>query len=156
MLRNDFQNMARKVGFPDPRLVEDSPITIHNVDVERTISESGNDSLEFFSVTSRLWKLDLEPHCEDYGQAVIYKGTMDRHPSGWLLHKHLFFETGKIHPVCGNTYKMLHETRLKEYFDFVGTWDKHYGFFAGCASPHPSDSIPSAPGKRASKGGCCC
>ena len=153
--RNDFQNMARKVGFADPRLVEDSPITVQNADVERTISETGNDSLEFFSATYRLWKLDLEPHCEDYGQAVIYKGTMDRYPSGWLLDKHHFFETGKIHPVCGNTYNMLHETRLNEYFDFVGTWDKHYGIFEGCGSTIPFDSTVAASGKGASTGGCC-
>ena len=96
--------MAKKVGFTDPRLVEDAPITVSSADVERTISESGNDSLDFYSATYRLWKLDLEPHCEDYGQAVIYKpksccgGGIERYPSGWLLDKHHFFEAGKIHP----------------------------------------------------------
>ena len=49
--------------------MEDAPITVQNADVERLISETGNDSLEFYSATYRLWKLDLEPHCEDYGQA---------------------------------------------------------------------------------------
>eukprot|EP00536_Pseudo-nitzschia_multiseries_P016289 jgi/Psemu1/69816/estExt_Genemark1.C_10650015 len=158
---NDFENMARKVGFTDPRLVEDAPITVKNADVERAISESGNDSLKFYSATYRLWKLDLEPHCEDYGQAVIYKeksccgGAMDRYPSGWLLDKHHYFEAGKIHPVCGNTYKMLHDTRLKEYFDFVGTWDNHYGIFEGCGSAIPYDTDEVANGKGAATGGCC-
>jgi arsenite methyltransferase len=64
---NDFENMARKVGFTDPRLVEDAPITVQNREVEQIISETGNDSLEFYSATYRLWKLPLEPHCEDYG-----------------------------------------------------------------------------------------
>ena len=157
---NDFENMARKVGFADPRLVEDAPITIKNAEVERTIFESGNE-LEFYSATYRLWKLDLEPDCEDYGQAVIYKGKtccggMDRYPSGWLLDKHHYFEAGKIHPVCGNTYKMLHETRLKEYFDFIGTWDTHYGIFEGCGSsiPYTTDSDEPS-GKGASTSGCC-
>jgi len=153
---NDFENMARKVGFVDPRLVEDDPITIQNANVERLFSETGNDALEFYSATYRLWKLDnLEPHCEDYGQAVIYKGTMDRYPSGWLLDKHHYFEAGKIHPVCGNTYNMLHDTQLKEHFDFVGTWDKHYGIFEGCGSSLPFDSPEAATGKGASTGGCC-
>ena len=153
---NDFENMARKVGFADPRLVEDDPITIKNANVERLFSETGNDALEFYSATYRLWKLDnLEPHCEDYGQAVIYKGTMDRYPSGWLLDKHHYFEAGKIHPVCGNTYNMLHDTQLKEHFDFVGTWDKHYGIFEGCGSSLPFDSPEAATGKGASTGGCC-
>lgn len=147
--------MARKVGFPDPRLVEDSPITVRNADVSRTITDSGNGKLEFYSATYRLWKLDLEPFCEDYGQAVIYKGNMDQYPSGWLLDKHHYFEAGKIHPVCGNTYKMLHETRLKEFFDFVGTWDTHYGIFEGCGSSIPFDSPASVSGKGAATGGCC-
>jgi len=159
---NDFENLARKVGFTDPRLVEDDPITVSNADVEKAISESGNDALKFYSATYRLWKLDLEPHCEDHGQAVIYKnkaccgGAMDRYPSGWLLDKHHYFEAGKIHPVCGNTYKMLHDTRLKEYFDFIGTFDNHYGIFEGCGSTIPYDTEEDAvSGKGASTGGCC-
>jgi SAM-dependent methyltransferase len=153
---NDFENMARKMGFTDPRLVEDAPITVENADVEQLITASGNDALEFYSATYRLWKLDLEPHCEDYGQAVIYKGNMDRYPSGWLLDKHHYFEAGKIHPVCGNTYKMLHDTRLAENFDFVGTWDHHYGIFEGCGSSLPyDDAKAAASGKGAATGGCC-
>lgn len=154
---NDFQNMARRVGFSDPRLVEDAPIMVKNDAVERLIVESGNSELEFYSATYRLWKVDLEPHCEDFGQAVIYKGTMERYPSGWLLDKHHYFEAGKIHPVCGNTYNMLHETRLKDYFDFVGTWDHHYGIFEGCGSsiPYDKSSSSASAGKGASTGGCC-
>jgi len=155
---NDFENLARKVGFTDPRLVEDSPITIKNADVENLISASGNDALEFYSATYRLWNLDLEPYCEDHGQAVIYKegkNGMNRYPSGWLLDKHHYFEAGKIHPVCGNTYKMLHDTRLKDYFDFVGTWDNHYGIFEGCGSSIPFDTEEDTGGKGASTGGCC-
>jgi arsenite methyltransferase len=153
---NDFENLARKVGFADPRLVEDAPITVQNAGVEKLISGSGNDALEFYSATYRLWKLDLEPHCEDYGQAVVYKGTMDRYPSGWLLDKHHYFEAGKIHPVCGNTYKMLHDTGVGVHFDFVGTWDHHYGIFEGCGSSIPyDDAKAAASGKGASTGGCC-
>jgi SAM-dependent methyltransferase len=155
---NDFENLARKIGFTDPRLVEDAPITIKNADVENLISESGNDALKFYSATYRLWNLDLEPHCEDHGQAVIYKegkNGINRYPSGWLLDKHHYFEAGKIHPVCGNTYKMLHDTRLKDYFDFVGTWDNHYGIFEGCGSSIPFDTEEDTGGKGASTGGCC-
>jgi hypothetical protein len=94
---------------------------------------------------------------------------MGRYPSGWLLNKDQYFETGKVHPVCGNTYKMLHDTRLKDYFDFFGTYDRHYGLFEGCRSSFPfgkskesppagkvgkpKDSAPA--GKGASTGGCC-
>jgi ubiquinone/menaquinone biosynthesis C-methylase UbiE len=153
---NDFENMARKVSFTDPRLVEDAPITIKNKQVEQLISETGNDALKFFSATYRLWKMDLEPHCEDYGQAVIYKGTMDRYPSGWLLDKHHYIEAGKVFPVCGNTYKMLHDSRLKEHFEFIGNWDHHYGIFEGCGSSIPfTDNEAESSGKGAATGGCC-
>jgi len=80
---------------------------------------------------------------------------MDRYPSGWLLDKHHYFEAGKIHPVCGNTYKMLHDTKLNEHFDFIGNWDNHYGIFEGCGSSIPYDAVEDASGKGASTGGCC-
>jgi arsenite methyltransferase len=58
--------------------------------------------------------------------------------------------------VCGNTYKMLHDSRLKEHFEFIGTWDHHYGIFEGCGSSIPfSDPKGNASGKGAATGGCC-
>ena len=67
---NDFHNIAKKVGFVDPRVVKDSVITVNNKQIEELLNH-----IDFYSVTYRLFKLnDLESHCEDYGQAVIYKG----------------------------------------------------------------------------------
>lgn len=157
---NDFENLARKVGFTDPRLVEDAPITVNSADVQRTMDETGAQGLEFYSATYRLWNMQehLEPHCEDYGQAVIYKGSLPRYPSGWLLDKHHYFEAGRIKPVCGNTYNMLHKSLLKDHFEFVGNFDTHYGIFDGCGTsiPYDSDSDSSSDGKNGStKGGCC-
>eukprot|EP00934_Nitzschia_sp_Nitz4_P006751 Nitzschia sp. Nitz4//scaffold79_size90958//82892//84188//NITZ4_005040-RA/size90958-processed-gene-0.21-mRNA-1//1//CDS//3329558294//6741//frame0 len=155
---NDFLTLSRQAGFVDPRLVEDSPISIHNDDVQKLISSMGQDALKFYSATYRLWKVDgLEPSCEDYGQAVIYKGTIPRYPSSWLLDKHHNFETGKVHLVCGNTYKMLYDTRLRSHFDFVGSWDKHHGIFEGCGTqmPFSASKCPSKQSKGASTGACC-
>lgn len=153
---NDFENLARSVGF-DPRLVEDAPITISNADVQQSIAEQGHDGLEFYSATYRLWKLpSLEPACEDYGQAVIYKGTLPRYQSGWLLDKGHYFEAGKIKTVCGNTWTMLKDTRLEPHFEFIGNFDKHYGIFEGCGSSLPYDAQSSSGSKGdASKGSCC-
>jgi arsenite methyltransferase len=156
---NDFENLAREVGF-DPRLVEDAPITVSNANVQRSIADNGHDGLKFYSATYRLWKLpDLEPACEDYGQAVTYKGTIPRYQSGWLLDKHHYFEQGRIKTVCGNTWKMLHDTRLKEHFQFTGNFDNHYGIFEGCGSSLPYDAQASASslGSKgaATKGSCC-
>lgn len=155
---NDFENLARKVGFADPRLVEDAPITINSNEVQRAISEAGSQSLKFYSATYRLWNMpSLEPHCEDYGQAVIYKGTLPRYPSGWVLDKHHYFEKGRIMDVCGNTYNMLKESLLAEHFEFVGNFDTHFGIFDGCGTTMPYDDVESASeGKTGStKGGCC-
>jgi len=156
---NDFENLAKKVGFNDPRLVEDAPISIDSADVKRLMDDKGAQGLEFFSATYRLWNMQehLEPHCEDYGQAVIYKGTLPRYSSGWLLDKHHYFEAGRIKSVCGNTYNMLHKSLLKDHFEFVGTFDTHYGIFDGCGTSIPYNTSSGATeGKSGSqKGGCC-
>merc|ERR1712216_516665 len=113
--------------------------------------------LEFFSATYRLFKLPqaLEPDCEDYGQAVVYKGTIPRHPHGWALDDHHFMEKGKIFPVCGNTYHMLHDTRFKQHFTFLGDKASHVGIFEGCGKNLPFSS-DGTKGGAAEGGGSCC
>jgi hypothetical protein len=45
----------------------------------------------------RMFKLDtLEPDCEDYGQAVIYHGTLPDHPYFFRLDNHHKIMTGKV------------------------------------------------------------
>lgn len=146
---NDFQNLARKAGFSDPRLVEDRPITIDNPCIETKVGHIG-----FFSATYRLFKIeDLELFCEDYGQAVIYKGSVEHNPRDFLLDKHHLMPAGKVFPVCGNTYRMLNESRFKPHFEFVGSWDQHYGIFEGCGTSLPFDRDISE--QADSSGGCC-
>ncbi|WP_029132664.1 methyltransferase domain-containing protein [Sedimenticola selenatireducens] len=130
---NDFQNLAKKAGFLDPRLVEDHPIAIGNDEIHRKIGHIG-----FFSATYRLFKLDgLESHSEDYGQAVIYRGGIANSEHRFELDKHHLMERGKIIPVCGNTYRMLRETRFTDYFEFFGNREIHYGIFDGCGTSLP-------------------
>ena len=136
---NDFLRMAKQAGFTDPRAVEDKPITIENQEVEELVGD-----IKFYSVTYRLWKIEgLESDCEDYGQAVSYKGGIPEELLSFKLDDHHVFPKGKILPVCGNTYKMLQETRFKNYFDFYGTWDTHYGIFEGCGGNIPFTSDTS-------------
>lgn len=146
---NDFVNLAKRCGFADPRLVEDRPITVSNPAIEEKLG-----SLRFFSATYRLFKIDdLEPACEDYGQAVIYKGSIPHHPDTFLLDKHHLIQRGKVFPVCGNTYRMLNESRFKPHFEFIGNWETHYGIFEGCGTSLPFDA--AAVSGAASGGGCC-
>jgi SAM-dependent methyltransferase len=129
----DFQMLAKAAGFTDPRLVRDRPLAI----TDPAIREKVAGHL-FFSATYRLFKLDgLEPQCEDYGQAVRYRGTIPGHPRLYALDKHHGIEAGRIFPVCGNTWRMLAETRLAPHFDFFGDFQRHFGVFEGCGTALP-------------------
>jgi SAM-dependent methyltransferase len=141
---NDFIHMSRNVGFADPRLVEDRLIELNSKPIQQIFSDQGYANSKFYSATYRLWKLpDLEPTCEDYGQAVVYKGTIPRYRTGWLLDKHHYFEQGKVHLVCGNTWNILKGTCLSDHFDFIGSFDRHFGRFVDCGSPGAaSNSTP--------------
>ncbi len=145
---NDFHALAKQAGFLDPRLVDDNPIEIRDPAVAERI---GN--IQFYSGTYRLFKLPhLEPACEDYGQAVIYRGTIEHDPHRFVLDKHHLIDQGRTFPVCGNTWRMLHDTRFRKHFDFIGNWDRHYGIFEGCGTSLPFD-LSSEPNNDA--GGCC-
>ena len=144
---NDFLNTAQKAGFTDPRSVENKPITVDNKALQEKLGD-----IKFFSVTYRLWKIDgLEKDCEDYGQAVTYKGTIKHTPHAFDLDDHHNFPKGKIMTVCGNTYKMLKETRFERHFDFYGDFSTHYGIFEGCGGAMPF----SVNDKEVVTGSCC-
>ena len=144
---NDFLRVAKECGFLDPRLVKDSPITVENASVEAKLGP-----MSFFSATYRLFKIpELEPDCEDYGQAVIYKGTVEGCEHFFDLDGHHRIFKGKVFPVCGNTWRMLKDTRFAQHFDFIGDFSKHFGIFEGCGKNMPFSSSSSA----GSKSSCC-
>ena len=144
---NDFHNLAKRHGFADPRLVEDRPIAISDPKLAAKLGTT-----RFYSATYRLFKLDdLEPACEDHGQAVIYHGGIAAAPHSFVLDKHHQIETGKVFPVCGNTYRMLHDSRFAPYFSFIGDFSQHFGIFQGCGSVLPYDNDNSS----ATPGACC-
>ncbi len=143
---NDFQHLARRQGFTDPRLVEDRPIAVTDPALAALTQGIG-----FYSATYRLFKLDgLEPDCEDYGQAVIYRGGIVGHERSFTLDKHHVIEAGRVFPVCGNTWRMLHDSRFAAHFDFIGDFSRHFGIFAGCGGGLPFDT-----GTTDAAAGCC-
>lgn len=146
---NDFIRLAHKSGFIDPRLVSSSRITINNKEIEELIGY-----IPFYSAVYRLWKLDnLETLCEDYGQAIRYKGTIPGESKSYSLDNHHLFETGKIELVCGNSFAMLHDTRLASHFDFFEQKPLvHFGIFPGCGSSCPFDD---ASNNSSSSNSCC-
>jgi arsenite methyltransferase len=148
---NDFLPMAKAAGFLDPRLVTSRPISVDNEAMRQKLGQA-----QFFSATYRLFKLDgLEPACEDYGQAVVYRGGVAEQGQAFELDGHHVIERGKVFPVCGNTWRMLAETRFHPYFDFVGDFSTHYGIFAGCGTSLPFDTAAPAQGGGQAKSSCC-
>jgi SAM-dependent methyltransferase len=143
---NDFLELAKAAGFRDPRLVTDRPLGIDSAEVQAKVA-----GIHFYSATWRLFKIDeLEPACEDYGQAVIYRGTVAQHPDALALDKHHLIPTGVRFPVCGNTWRMLAQTRFAPHFEFMGDWATHRGIFTGCGTGLPFDVGALAP-----VAGCC-
>ncbi|KIC20947.1 methyltransferase domain-containing protein [Leisingera sp. ANG-Vp] len=144
---NDFLSIAKESGFKDPRMVTSRLLTIENPVLEKRVQP-----LKFLSATYRLFKLPaLEPACEDYGQAVIYKGTIAHAPHVFALDDHHIIEAGKVFPVCGNTWMMLQDSRLAPHFEFIGNFDTHYGIFAGCGGNSPFNGLE----QEGAAAGCC-
>lgn len=129
----DFDRLAKAAGFADPRLVTDRPLAINNAEVAEKLA-----GISFVSATYRLFKLPaLEPQCEDYGQAVVYKGTVPGSPQVFHLDAHHAIEKGRIFPICGNSWAMLADTRFARHFDFIGDFSTHFGVFPGCGTGSP-------------------
>jgi len=130
-------------------LVEDHPIAIGKDEIHRKIGHIG-----FFSPTYRLFKLEgLESHGEDYGQAVVYRGGIVNSEQRFELDKHQLMEKGKMFPVCGNTCRMLRETRFADYFEFFCNRETHYDIFDGCGTSLPFEAVPAVEDDQGS--GCC-
>ncbi|AMN50055.1 methyltransferase domain-containing protein [Psychrobacter sp. P2G3] len=152
----DFERLARNADFLDPRLVEDRPLEITDPLLAAKIGD-----IQFFSATYRLFKIaTLEDACEDHGQAVVYHGTIDQLTHCFDLDKHHAIETGRVFPVCGNTFRMLKESRFAKHFDFIGDDSRHYGIFAGCGDILPFGNqanimSSSNAGTSVDSGSCC-
>mmetsp|Transcript_20721 Transcript_20721/g.29973 ORF Transcript_20721/g.29973 Transcript_20721/m.29973 type:complete len:374 (-) Transcript_20721:249-1370(-) len=146
----DFLRLSQKNGFIDPRKVKGSTISIQNEHIESLIGH-----IRFCSMTYRLFKIpELEDACEDYGQAVVYKGTIPNCPKTFALDDHHLIDTGRVFPVCRNTWYMLKNTRFEEHFTFIGDDSVHYGIYAGCGDPGVFADLNQS-GAPVDGGGCC-
>lgn len=120
----DFRRIMNRVGFLDFRMMSQSPITIQNKEIEKKLGP-----IEFYSITVRAFKVDLEDRCEDYGQTARYLGTVNGHPHFLIFDDHHLFETHKNIPVCKNTAKMILDSRYSKHFKIDGEGLVHFGLF---------------------------
>jgi hypothetical protein len=110
------------------------PLEITHPEVEEKIGAT-----RFHSATYRLFKIDgLETACEDYGQAVIYRGGVPDALLVLALDSHHTIEKGRIIPVCGNTWKILKESRFAAHFDFLGIFQRIMASFRAAEQIFPS------------------
>ncbi|HPF24187.1 MAG: methyltransferase domain-containing protein [Hyphomonas sp.] len=145
----DFLTIAKKSGFTDPRTVDHRRLGIIDPVLKDKLGP-----IRFASVTARLMRLDgLDTSCEDYGQAVIYKGGIPGMERTFILDAEHHIEAGRVFPVCGNTLSMLMDTRFAPWFEVVGEGKTHYGLFPGCAAP---DVFASAAGEAGADAANCC
>ena len=130
---NDFIRIAKREGFQDPRLVCDRPLVVTDPELTKRLGP-----IKFHSATYRLFNIaELEDACEDYGQAVIYKGTIPNNLNEIIFDKHHLIEKNKVFPVCGNTYRMLSQSRFSPHFDYIGNFNTHFGNFDDCGLSIP-------------------
>lgn len=136
----DFETIAKKAGFADPRIVSRKFININNPRIKNMV---GN--IQFCSITYRLWKLnDLEDVCEDYGHIAVYNGQISESPFKFELDDGHVFYKNKSERVCGNTAIMISGTRFKEYFQIMGSFKEHFGAFRSQSSVETKEADNSS------------
>ena len=74
---------------------------------------------------------------ENYGLKICYKGTISACPEAFALDNSHKFIKGKEYSVCGNTFRILKESRFNKHFDFYGNFDTHYGIMPNCGIKLP-------------------
>ena len=120
----DFRRILRNIGILDYRVIAKNQLSLNNEDIQRKVG-----MVDFYSMTVRSFKCDFEDICENFGHVAYYKGSIPEFPHGFTLDNHHYFQTGIPVPVCGNTSKMLSESRFGEHFDLLGNFSTHYGPF---------------------------
>lgn len=122
----DLRRLIATSGCADMRITSRRPIDIQSPDVREKIGFAN-----FASCTVRAFKLPLEDRCEDYGQIMMYRGTIPDHPHAFQLDEDHKFTRGKKTPVCGNTADILTATRFAPHFELIGDKSVHFGAFPG-------------------------
>lgn len=139
----DFRRMLARLGRCDYRIAGKSRLALKDAEI---VQKAG--MVEFYSMTVRTFKCDFEDICENYGHSARYLGSIPHCPHVFELDDHHRFETGLPVPICGNTARMLSETRYAAHFRIDGDFSTHYGPFA-CA---PAPAVEQTK----SGGGSCC
>jgi len=143
----DFRRVMARLGCADIRIVSQAPLEIHDPEIARKLGNA-----RFHSITYRVFKMELEDKCEDYGQVATYLGSISESPHRFILDDHHLFEAHRPMLVCGNTADMLAQSVYSNHFRIDGRkHERHFGLF-DCAPV--TGSIPGS-SAGAVTGACC-
>ena len=137
----DLRRVMQKAGFEDVRTVS-----------SRRLGDV-IEGIHFDSVGLRGFKLPLEDACEDYGQVAVYKGTIARRESEFILDHGHRFVAGMPERVCKNTADMLTQTRYAPHFH-VSEAMFHMGLF-DCGPASSNSQNTSENGDIPAASSCC-
>jgi len=137
----DFRRTMFSLGVLDFRAVSSTPIAMTNERIQKKVGR-----INFKSTTYRVFKLDLEDKCEDFGQVATYKGTIPESPDAFLLDDHHLFERGRPMLVCGNSAAMVQDTRYGSHFEVQGDKSRHFGLFDCAPTATAGTTAPAAAG----------
>lgn len=127
---SDFCALARRCGFAEPVIVEDTPVDVTDPGLADRVGD-----LRFRSVTVRLFRAaGLEVGQENYGQCAVYKGGLAECPEAFRWARDLVFPVGAAVEISGNMASMLQQSRLAPFFDILGDDKCHLGAFSSISA----------------------
>lgn len=123
----DFRRMAQSGGFHDPRYVVTRKTPLTDEEAARF------PGVAFATVTCRLISSELtSDHCEDYGEEIVYDGSLPDYPEFFLFDKDIRFPAGKPCRVCDNVSALgLGGCRYAQVISVRGDRSVHYGDIHG-------------------------
>ncbi len=137
----DFRRLCQKIGFADYRLLSQSILAVNDEKIIDMVED-----ITFYSMTVRSFKCHFEDRCEDFAHQATYLGAIPDSHDSFTLDDHHILNANVAMKICGNTAKMLSETRFAPHFNVEGDFSQHKGLFE-CA---PTNNVPQK-----IIGGCC-
>ncbi|KAI9593761.1 putative methyltransferase [Syncephalis fuscata] len=126
----DFRRICQQVGFTNPRIISQTPLTVEDEALAKVVGNA-----KFYSITYRLFKVDgLEDREEDYGDSATYLGSInDDNTNTYTLDGHVQLVTHQSTPISGNVARILQSSWLHNHFEVKTLKDssqqQHYGLF---------------------------
>ncbi len=118
----DFIKKMNNAGFNDVR------------QTYRRVVDDVIEGIHFRSIVFRGFKIDMEEHCEDYGQVAVYNGSAVGKPEAYSLDLNHLFPAGDPVRICKNTADIITKSRFASMFHVSGEIAHLGAFDCSCSS----------------------